>query len=130
MILAPLVRKVESADERNPEKRSRVAGFRAAYAFAVSQSDGSLLPTIGVALGGPGEYFSRLKRLVREHGISPEYSAEIASAKGMSWGKKIILVPGMVPAKQSSTMVPAAMKKQNEDDVGCHECLCTKCAPH
>jgi hypothetical protein len=42
---------------------------------------------------------------VREQGISLEYSAEIAPAKGMSCGKKIVLLPGMAPAEQFSTLV-------------------------
>jgi len=105
MILAPLVRKVESADECNPENESRIVGFRAAYVFDISQTDGAPLPTIGVAQGEPGEYFSRLEQIVREQGISLEYSAEIAPAKGMSCGKKIILLPGMAQAEQFSTLV-------------------------
>lgn len=105
MILAPLVRKVESTDECNPKKQSRIIGFRTVYVFDVSQTDGAALPTIGVAEGEPGEYFSRLEQLVREQGITLEYSAEIAPANGMSCGKKIILLPGMAPAEQFSTLV-------------------------
>ena len=75
------------------------------YVFDVSQTDGAPFPTIGVAQGEPGEYFSRLEQLVREQGITLEYSAEIAPAKGMSCGKKIILLPGMTPAEQFSTLV-------------------------
>ena len=69
MILAPLVRKVEPADERNPEKQARIVGFRAVYVFDVSQTDGTPLPTIGVAQGEPGKYFSRLEQLGREQAI-------------------------------------------------------------
>jgi len=105
MILAPLVRKVESADESDSDKQSRIVGFRAVYVFDVSQTDGAPLPMIGVAEGEPGEYFSRLEHLVRDQGISLEYSPEIAPAKGMSCGKKIILLPGMAPAEQFSTLV-------------------------
>lgn len=68
MILAPLVRKVESADACSTEKESRIFGFRAVYVFDVSQTDGAPLPTIGVAQGDPGEYVSRLEKLVREQG--------------------------------------------------------------
>jgi len=38
----------------------------------VSQTDGAPLPTIGVVLGEPGEYLSRLEQLVHEQGISLE----------------------------------------------------------
>lgn len=105
MILAPLVRKAESADECNPERQSRIVGFRAVYVFDVSQTDGAPLPSIGITQGEPGEHFSRLEQLVHEQDIVLEYSAEIAPAKGMSCGKKIILLPGMAPAEQFSTLV-------------------------
>ena len=75
-------------------------GFRAVYVFDVSQTDGAPLPTIGVAQGEPGECFTRLEQLIREQGISPEYSSEIAPAKGVSCGKKMILLLGMAPAEQ------------------------------
>ena len=51
MILAPLVRKVESADECNPEKQARIFGFRAVYVFDVTQTDGAALPTIAEQVG-------------------------------------------------------------------------------
>jgi hypothetical protein len=98
MILGPLVRKVESSDEYTTEKESRIFGFRAVYVFDASQIDGAPLPTIGVAQGDPGQYFPRLEQRVREQRISLEYSARIAPAKGMSCGKRIILLPGMAPA--------------------------------
>ncbi len=105
MILAPLVRKIESADACSTEKESRIFGFRAVYVFDVSQTDGVQLPTIGAPQGEPGDYFFRLEELVREQAITLEYSADIAPAKGMSCGKKIILLPGMAPAEQFSTLV-------------------------
>jgi antirestriction protein ArdC len=105
MILAPLVRKIGSVDESTTEKETTIFGFRAVYVFDASQTDGAPLATIGVTQGEPGAYFTRLEQLVREQGISLEYSAEIAPAKGMSCGKKIILLPGMAPAEQFSTLV-------------------------
>jgi antirestriction protein ArdC len=105
MILAPLVWKNAAADERTSEQETRIFGFRAVYVFDVSQTEGAPLPTIGVVEGEPGEYFSRLEQLVREQGITLEYSTEIAPAKGMSSGKKIILLPGMAPAEQFLTLV-------------------------
>jgi hypothetical protein len=104
-ILAPLVRRKESAEESEAPTESRIFGFRAVYVFDVSQTDGAPLPSIGVAQGEPGAYITRLEQLVREQGILLEYSTEIAPAKGMSCGKKIILLPGMAPAEQFSTLV-------------------------
>lgn len=104
-ILAPLVRHKESSEESETNKESRIFGFRAAYVFDVSQTDGSPLPTIGVAQGEPGEYFTRLQQLVQEQGIALEYSADIAPAKGASFGKKIAILPDLAPAEKFSTLV-------------------------
>ena len=104
-ILAPLVRREESTQESETNKESRIFGFRAVHVFDVSQTDGSPLPTIGVAQGEPGEYFTRLQQLVQEQGIVLKYSADIAPAKGASFGKKIVLLPDLAPAEKFSTLV-------------------------
>jgi hypothetical protein len=103
-ILAPLVRRKESAEETDASKESRIFGYRAVYVFDVSQTDGAPLPTIGVAQGEPGEYFTRLEQLVRKQGIALEYSADIAPVRGASFGKKIVLLPNLAPAEQFSTL--------------------------
>ena len=104
-ILAPLVRHKESSEKSETNKESPIFGFRAAYVFDVSQTDGSPLPTIGVAQGEPGECSTRLQQLVQEQGIVLEYSADIAPAKGASFGKKIALLPDLAPAERFSTLV-------------------------
>ena len=49
MILAPIVRrKADDEDEREETSRN-IAGFRAAYVFDISQTDGKELPQIGVS---------------------------------------------------------------------------------
>jgi len=52
LILAPIVRRKpdSSDDEKEP---SCIAGFRAAYVFDVSQTDGQELPQIGTVQGDP-----------------------------------------------------------------------------
>ena len=100
-----------SFDERKLQKSLKLTKNPASSASGLStfstsaQTDGAPLPTIGVTQGEPGAYFTRLEQLVSEQGISLEHSAEIAPAKGMSCGKKIILLPGMAPAEQFSTLV-------------------------
>jgi antirestriction protein ArdC len=104
MILAPLVRKVESADECKPEKESRIVGFRAVYVFDVSQTDGQPLPEIGNVNGDPREYRERLAKFVAGQSIALEYSQDIAPARGMSEGGKITLLPGQSPAEEFATL--------------------------
>jgi antirestriction protein ArdC len=103
-ILAPLVRRKQNADEPEASKESRIFGFRAVHVFDVKQTDGAPLPTIGVAQGDSGEYFSRLEQVVHEQGIALEYSTDIAPAKGASFGKKIVLLPELAPAEKFSTL--------------------------
>jgi antirestriction protein ArdC len=83
MILAPIVRrKAESEDEI--EEYARIAGFRAAYVFDVSQTDGQELPQIGVVEGDPHEYGERLRAFASSQGIDVDYSDTIAPARGRS----------------------------------------------
>ena len=55
MILAPIVRRKPDNSEDDEKDSSRIAGFRAAYVFDVSQTDGQELPQIGVVHGEPRE---------------------------------------------------------------------------
>ena len=83
--------------------RQRV-GFRAAYVFDVSQTEGQELPTIGCVNGDPRDYRERLSRFVVQHGIALEYSQDIAPARGISAGGTITLLPGLSPAEEFSTL--------------------------
>jgi antirestriction protein ArdC len=104
VILAPIVRRKAENDEDHQEASASVAGFRAAYVFDVSQTDGQELPHIGMVQGEPGEYQERLHTFVVEQGISVEYSSEIAPARGTSSGGHIRLLPGQSPAEEFSTL--------------------------
>jgi hypothetical protein len=81
-----------------------VAGFRAAYVFDVSQTDGQELPHIEIVHGDPGEYPERLRIFANTQGISVEYSSDIAPARGTSSGGRIALLPGQLPAEEFSTL--------------------------
>ncbi len=106
-ILAPILRRhSEETDERAGSDESRpVVGFRAVYVFDVTQTDGAQLPEIGSVNGDPGSCCERLEQFVREQGITLEYSADIAPAKGVSEGGKIRLLPGQAPAETVATLV-------------------------
>jgi hypothetical protein len=106
LILAPIIRKkAESYGEAEPDESSVAAGFRAAYVFDVSQTDGQPLPEIGSVSGDPREYRERLAKFATGQGVALEYSDEIAPARGMSEGGKITLLPGQSPAEEFATLV-------------------------
>jgi len=105
MILAPIVRrKNENAKQNETDESSTAVGFRAAYVFDVTQTDGQELPTIGCVNGEPREYRERLVKFVTEHGIALEYSEDIAPARGVSAGGKITLLPGQSSAEEFATL--------------------------
>ena len=105
LILAPIVRrKAENSDE-DEKASSRIAGFRPAYVFDVSQTDGQQLPQIGVVQGEPREFDDGLRRFASAQNIALEYSEDIAPARGTSYGGRIALLPGQSPAEEFSTFV-------------------------
>jgi len=105
LILAPIIRKkATNADDVESDDSPSAVGFRAAYVFDVSQTEGQELPTIGRVKGDPRDYRERLARFVVEHGITLEYSQDIAPARGISAGGKIVLLPGQSPAEEFSTL--------------------------
>ena len=106
MILAPIVRrKAQNNNEEVPEEISRpIAGFRAAFVFDVSQTDGKELPQIGIVQGDPSGHTDRLRRFASEQNIAVEYSEEIAPARGTSYGGRIAILPGQSPAEEFSTL--------------------------
>jgi antirestriction protein ArdC len=104
LILAPIVRrKAESKDEEQDSPTS-VAGFRAAYVFDLSQTDGKELPHIGTVQGNPQEHAELLRSFAAAQRITVEYSEQIAPARGVSSGGKITLLPGQSPAEEFSTL--------------------------
>jgi antirestriction protein ArdC len=104
LILAPIVRRKAENEEDRDEASASIAGFRAAYVFDVSQTDGQELPQIGMVQGDPREYRERLRTFADVQGISVEYSPEIAPARGTSSGGCIKLLPGQSEAEEFSTL--------------------------
>lgn len=105
LILAPIVRAKNSSAERiENDESSMPVGFRAAYVFDISQTDGKELPQLTSVNGNPIEYRERLGKLVTMQGIILEYSEDIAPARGRSAGGKITLLPGLSPAEDFATL--------------------------
>ncbi|HYL14612.1 MAG TPA: ArdC-like ssDNA-binding domain-containing protein [Terriglobales bacterium] len=105
MILAPIVRRKAENSENDERESSRIAGFRAAYVFDVSQTDGQELPQIGVVHGDPRDYSDVLRSFAAAQSIAIEYSQDIAPARGTSYGGRIALLPGQSSAEEFSTLV-------------------------
>lgn len=109
-ILAPIVgvrrKKDEEAKKDITKQNERVLlGFRNAYVFDISQTNGVDLPTVHEVSGDPGDNIDRLAAFVKSKGIALVYSANIAPALGMSYGGRIAILPGQSKAEEFSTLV-------------------------
>jgi antirestriction protein ArdC len=104
LILAPVVRRTAEKEEDQETSSASIAGFRAAYVFDLSQTDGKELAHIGTVHGDPHQHAERLRGFAAAQGIAVEYSEQIAPARGVSSGGKITLLPGQSPAEEFSTL--------------------------
>jgi hypothetical protein len=109
-ILAPMVgvrRKKDKEAEKDITKQNErvLLGFRNAYVFDVSQTNGVDLPNVHEVSGDPGENIDRLAAFVKGKGVSLVYNANIAPALGMSYGGRIAILPGQSKAEEFSTLV-------------------------
>src|ERR1700723_3860345 len=112
-ILAPIIgikrKKDEEAEKDITKQNTRVVlGFRNAYVFDVSQTDGIDLPELHEVTGDPGENIDRLAAFLKTQGIQLVYSEKIAPALGMSYGGRIAILPGQSKAEEFSTLVHEA----------------------
>jgi hypothetical protein len=83
-----------------------LVGFRSAYVFDVSQTDGEELPELSTKVSGDvGERRERLIDFIITQGIQLEFKESIAPALGASYGGKIVLLPGQSTAEEFSTLV-------------------------
>src|SRR5216683_1392945 len=110
-ILAPVIgvrRKKDEEAEKDirTQNQAVLVGFRAAYVFDVSQTEGAELPEFSERVSGSaGEYRDRLVDFVIGQGIELEFKESIAPALGVSYGGKIALLPGQSSAEEFSTLV-------------------------
>jgi hypothetical protein len=109
-ILAPIVgvrrKKDEEASQDITKQNERVLlGFRNAYVFDISQTDGVDLPALHEVTGDPGENIDRLAAFLKSKGIQLVYSEKIAPALGMSYGGRIAILPGQSKAETFATLV-------------------------
>jgi hypothetical protein len=112
-ILAPIVgvmRKKDSEAERDitAQNTRALLGFRNAYVFDISQTNGVDLPEMREISGDPGESIDRLAAFLKNQGIQLVYNEKIAPALGMSYGGRIAILPGQSKAEKFSTLVHEA----------------------
>jgi hypothetical protein len=109
-ILAPIVgvrrKKEEEAQKDITKQNTRtLLGFRNAYVFDVSQTNGVDLPEIYEVSGDPGKNVDRLAAFLKGQGIQLVYNPKIAPALGISYGGRIAILPGQSKAEEFSTLV-------------------------
>ncbi|MEO6805474.1 MAG: DUF1738 domain-containing protein, partial [Edaphobacter sp.] len=110
---APIVgvrRKKDADAQKDITKQNErvLLGFRNAYVFDVSQTDGIDMPALNEVTGDPGENIERLTAFLNDKGIAVSYNDNIAPALGMSYGGRIVLLPGQSKAETFSTLVHEA----------------------
>jgi len=110
-ILAPVIgvrRKKDAEAEKDirTQNQAVLVGFRSAYVFDVSQTEGKDLPELSERVtGNVGEYRERLVDFISAQSIQLEFKESIAPALGMSYGGRIAILPGQEAAEEFSTLV-------------------------
>ena len=109
-ILAPIVgvrrkKDEEVAQDITKQNTRALLGFRNAYVFDISQTNGVDLSEMERTSGDPGEGIERLSGFLRAQGIQLVYNEKIAPALGMSYGGRIAILPGQSKAEEFSTLV-------------------------
>jgi hypothetical protein len=109
-ILAPIIgikrKKDEDAEKDITKQNTRVlVGFRNAYVFDVSQTEGAELPVMREVYGDVGENYDRLVSFIEHRGIELVFTENIAPALGVSYGGRIAILPGQSKAETFSTLV-------------------------
>jgi antirestriction protein ArdC len=110
-ILAPVVgirrkRDAEAEKDIRTQNQAVLVGFRSAYVFDVTQTEGKDLPELSERVTGDvGGYRERLLDFIAAQGILLEFKEGIAPALGMSYGGRIAILPGQGAAEEFSTLV-------------------------
>lgn len=90
--------------EAVPKAPFRLAGFRTAYVFDVSQPEGKPLPEFAKTTGDPKDYRDKLKTMAVDRGIAVEYDASLGNAMGVSSGGRIRLKPDLSKAEEFAVL--------------------------
>lgn len=105
LIFAPVVcRRQVNHEETEDTSTVKLVAFRGVYVFDQLDTDGSPIAQLSKCEGDPHEYTERLKQFVVARGIQLEYSDSIRPAQGQCSPGKIVLLPGLAPAVEFSTL--------------------------
>ena len=109
-ILAPIIgikRKPDAEAEKDITKQNTrvLVGFRNAYVFDVEQTEGVELPAMREVYGDVGENHDRLVSFIERQGIELVFTEKIAPALGMSYGRRIAILPGQSKAETFATLL-------------------------
>jgi hypothetical protein len=109
-ILAPIIgikRKRDEEAEKDITKQNTtvLVGFRNAYVFDLSQTEGAELPAMHEVHGDVGEKRDRLVSYIERQSIELVFTENIAPALGVSYGGRIAILPGQSEAEEFSTLV-------------------------
>ena len=110
-ILAPIIgigRKKDAEADKDIRTQNRpvLVGFRSAWVWDISSTEGRNLPELSCEVTGDvGVYRERLMDFVIAQGITLEFKDSIAPALGMCYGDRIVLLPGQSSAEEFSTLV-------------------------
>jgi hypothetical protein len=115
-ILAPMIgyrrRNAEAEQEadlgtgNNGKRPPVLIGFRVVHVWDVSQTDGEDLPEFDHHITGEADaYRDRLIAFLNQQNIALEFNEMIAPALGVSYGGKIVLLPGQSKAEEFVTLV-------------------------
>jgi hypothetical protein len=101
VILAPIVgRRTDTEDDESKQ----IVGFRAAYVFDVSQTDGNPLPEIADASGDPGTHTAALRKAIATRGIVIDEVEDLDGALGTSAGGRIQILRNLAPAQEFAVL--------------------------
>jgi hypothetical protein len=109
-ILAPIIgvkRKTDEEAAKDPAYQNKpvLVGFRNAYVFDVTQTEGAELPAMRQVGGDVGENRDRLLSFIERQAIELVFTENIAPALGVSYGGRIAILPGQSEAEEFSTLV-------------------------
>jgi N-terminal domain of anti-restriction factor ArdC len=113
-ILAPMIsyrhRRDAAEQEPNANQDAKPApmliGFRAVYVFDIGQTEGAELPEFEHNISGEvGAHRDRMIAFLAAQNIKLEFNEKIAPALGVSYGGKIVLLPGQSKAEEFTTLV-------------------------
>jgi len=113
-ILAPMIGHRRRQDEADQSSRTDgsakpqpvLIGFRVVHVFDIQQTTGEDLPQFEQNITGDvGEHRDRLIEFLAQQNITLEYNENIAPALGVSYGGKIVLLPGQSDAEALVSLV-------------------------